>query len=315
MVFGLLYGECFGPTGLVAPDWSHRWTSRSSLLVGGDRVRRRAAGRRVRDRARSTGSARAAGARALRAVRHRRDRAVPRRRRPGSLPGTGISAGWAWSPSWPRSSALVLAFIGLRSAAGGGGAGRRAGHRRDCSTWSSGWAPTSYRFARLAAFGLTHAVLGLVVWEATVGLWRQGGAAVAGAVVVFVIGNAAGVRTGGARRRHPGAAPRVLRAVLPGLPGRGSAVPAVARPDGDRPPDSPMRRHAMIAYLARRGRVPLAVLRRRAPGCAGPRRDGAAAGRRAAPRVVVVDRPARPWPGRPRPRRRCTGGGAAAAWR
>ncbi len=45
-------------------------------------------------------------------------------------------------------------------------------------------------FARLAAFGLTHAVLGWMVWSATVALWHRGVLGAAGAVVVFVAGNA-----------------------------------------------------------------------------------------------------------------------------
>ena len=44
-------------------------------------------------------------------------------------------------------------------------------------------------FARLAAFGLTHAALGAVVWEATSSLWGQGLAAGLAAVLVFVVGN------------------------------------------------------------------------------------------------------------------------------
>ena len=45
-------------------------------------------------------------------------------------------------------------------------------------------------FARLAAFGLTHAALGAVVWGATTALWSSGGLAVAAAVLVFLAGNA-----------------------------------------------------------------------------------------------------------------------------
>ena len=44
----------------------------------------------------------------------------------------------------------------------------------------------------------------------------------------------AGVQPGSARRRHPGAPPGVLRAVLAGLRHPGPAVPAMARADGDR---------------------------------------------------------------------------------
>ena len=45
-------------------------------------------------------------------------------------------------------------------------------------------------FARLAAFGLTHAALGLLVWEGTRALWHRGGVLAAAAVVVFAVGNA-----------------------------------------------------------------------------------------------------------------------------
>ena len=44
-------------------------------------------------------------------------------------------------------------------------------------------------FARLAAFGLTHAALGQIVWDGTTSLWASGGAAVLAAVAVFVGGN------------------------------------------------------------------------------------------------------------------------------
>ncbi|MFJ8200783.1 V-type ATPase 116kDa subunit family protein [Streptomyces sp. NPDC096152] len=45
-------------------------------------------------------------------------------------------------------------------------------------------------FARLAAFGLTHAALADVVWRGTAGLARHGGAALAGAAAVLVVGTA-----------------------------------------------------------------------------------------------------------------------------
>lgn len=45
-------------------------------------------------------------------------------------------------------------------------------------------------FARLAAFGLTHAALGQVVWHGTTALWGRGAGAAASAVALFVVGNA-----------------------------------------------------------------------------------------------------------------------------
>jgi V/A-type H+-transporting ATPase subunit I len=43
-------------------------------------------------------------------------------------------------------------------------------------------------FGRLAAFGLTHAAIGLVVWEGARSLWGPGLSAV-GAVALFIVGN------------------------------------------------------------------------------------------------------------------------------
>ena len=45
-------------------------------------------------------------------------------------------------------------------------------------------------FARLAAFGLTHAALCMIVWSATSALWHRGTASRLVAVVVFLVGNA-----------------------------------------------------------------------------------------------------------------------------
>ncbi len=46
-------------------------------------------------------------------------------------------------------------------------------------------------FARLAAFGLTHAALCGVVWSATTGLWHRGPALWWAAIIIFLVGNAA----------------------------------------------------------------------------------------------------------------------------
>lgn len=45
-------------------------------------------------------------------------------------------------------------------------------------------------FARLAAFGLTHAALGALVWSGTTGLWHRGSGWLLAAVAVFLVGNA-----------------------------------------------------------------------------------------------------------------------------
>ncbi|WP_338674840.1 V-type ATPase 116kDa subunit family protein [Streptomyces sp. SCSIO 30461] len=47
-----------------------------------------------------------------------------------------------------------------------------------------------FSFARLAAFGMTHAALGEIVWRGTSALAGKGPAALLGAVIVFTVGNA-----------------------------------------------------------------------------------------------------------------------------
>jgi V/A-type H+-transporting ATPase subunit I len=51
-------------------------------------------------------------------------------------------------------------------------------------------------FARLAAFGLTHAAIGWVVWTGVTALWGSGPLAAVAAVVVFVLGNAVAMGLG-----------------------------------------------------------------------------------------------------------------------
>jgi V/A-type H+-transporting ATPase subunit I len=84
---------------------------------------------------------------------------------------------------------MATAYAGLLASAGGGAAGAaEAGVGLFDLVLRLGSNLVS--FARLAAFGLTHAALGAVVWQATVGLWPQGGLGAVGAVLVFLLGNA-----------------------------------------------------------------------------------------------------------------------------
>ena len=201
-----------------------------------------AAGRRLRARHRQPGPR---GRLALR-------RSTPPRagrRRP-------CSSGWGCS--WPGSyrerlarslGAALVAVAGpgalLRRPATPGPAAAASGVAEavvELSTSWSGSAPTSCRFARLAAFGLTHAALGAVVWGATTALWLRGGPAVVRRGPGLPRRQRRRLRAGGPRRRRPGAAPGVLRAVLPGVRGRGPAVPALARSRWRRPPSPGPRR-------------------------------------------------------------------------
>jgi len=108
-----------------------------------------------------------------------------------ALVAAGVLSGWVWP--WAAglvvvAVALVLVAIGLRLGAGPGGAGAlQASVELVDVVIRLGSNVVS--FARLAAFGLTHAALGEVVWDATRSLWGARPSAAA-AVAVFVIGHA-----------------------------------------------------------------------------------------------------------------------------
>ncbi|MER6310196.1 V-type ATPase 116kDa subunit family protein [Streptomyces sp. NPDC001657] len=84
---------------------------------------------------------------------------------------------------------LFLAGYGLYAATGGGPGGvAQTGVQLFDVVVRMGSNLVS--FARLAAFGITHAALGSIVWEGTTALAGKGAAALVAAVVVFVVGNA-----------------------------------------------------------------------------------------------------------------------------
>jgi V/A-type H+-transporting ATPase subunit I len=82
---------------------------------------------------------------------------------------------------------LALSFAGLRAAAGPGAGGvvQAAVELVDVVIRVGA---NLVSFARLAAFGMTHAALAAVVWNGTVALWHRGLLGVAGAVAVFLAG-------------------------------------------------------------------------------------------------------------------------------
>lgn len=188
MAFGLAYGEFFGPTGVVPVLWLAPMDQPVPLLLS----------------AVGLGAVLLAGAYALGTVNRVREGgwrlAVYA---PSGLAGVllFLAAGlgtlaWYGTIWWLAFAAagvalagLGLAYAGLFAGAGGGAAGGvQAAIELFDTVIRLGANVVS--FARLAAFGLTHAVLGWIVWEATTGLWRHGIAAAAGAVVVFAAGNA-----------------------------------------------------------------------------------------------------------------------------
>ena len=83
---------------------------------------------------------------------------------------------------------LLLALIGLYAESGGGAAGllQAAIGGLDLVVRLGS---NLVSFARLAAFGMTHAALGWVVWRGTTALWAHSWIGAVGAVVLFVVGN------------------------------------------------------------------------------------------------------------------------------
>lgn len=187
-VFGLLYGECFGPTGLVPVLWLNPLSRPVTLLVT-------AAG---------IGAVLLAGAYAL---------GVANRWREGGwrsalyapsgvagacvFLGAGLAAAGWYLHVVPLLAAgvglgvagLALAFAGFAAEAGGGGTGLvQAGVELVDLVVRLGSNVVS--FTRLAAFGLTHAALGLLVWNGTRALWGHGGGLAAAGIAAFAAGTA-----------------------------------------------------------------------------------------------------------------------------
>jgi len=187
-VFGLLYGEFFGPTGLVPTVWLDPLSHPIPLLAAGIAV----------------GAVLLAGAYALGTINRLREGGWRLALyAPSGIAGTALfvgigvaAAGW-YLHLGPLviagvvvvTVALVLAFIGFAAEAGGGGTGA-VQVSVELFDLVVRLGSNVVSFARLAAFGLTHAALGLLVWEGTTALWHRGGAAAGAAVLVFLLGNA-----------------------------------------------------------------------------------------------------------------------------
>jgi V/A-type H+/Na+-transporting ATPase subunit I len=186
--FGLLYGECFGPTGLVPVLWINPLDHALTLLLV----------------AMGVGAVMLAGAYALGTINRWREGGWSAALYAQSgiagttvFLGAGVMAGgWYFrhgallaAGGFLAAAGLVLAAAGFLAEAGGGGAGRiQAAVEVFDLVVRLGSNVVS--FTRLAAFGLTHAALGLLVWEGTRALWHRGGLLAAAAVVVFVAGTA-----------------------------------------------------------------------------------------------------------------------------
>jgi V/A-type H+-transporting ATPase subunit I len=111
--------------------------------------------------------------------------------------GAGVlAAGWYFHRELLFAAGGFVALAGLALAAvgfvAGAGGGRAGGMQATVELFDLVVRIGSnlVSFTRLAAFGLTHAALGLLVWEGARALWQRGGAACVAAVAVFALGTA-----------------------------------------------------------------------------------------------------------------------------
>jgi V/A-type H+-transporting ATPase subunit I len=188
IVFGVLFGEFFGPTGVLPVLWINPLEEPILLL----------------EVAIGVGACLLAGSYVLGTINRWREGgwrlalvATSGIAGIAVFLGIGLLALGAYlQESWLVTTAvvvgvggLILTFIGLFAAAGGGGAGvAEASVELFNGVMRLGTNIVS--FARLAAFGLAHAALGAIVWQGTTGLWAVGGLAMLAAVALFVVGNA-----------------------------------------------------------------------------------------------------------------------------
>lgn len=188
MLAGAAYGEFFGPTGLLPVLWLSPLSSPARLLAAavvfgaGLLAVAHAAGavNRVREGGWSTGLYAASGCAGLLfyvglalvaagALLHRP---------PAAVVGAALAV-----------AGLALVAFGLFRATAGGGAGFAETVVRlfDVVVRTG---TNTLSFARLAAFGLTHAALADLVWRGTAGLAGHGVAGVVGAMLLFAVGTA-----------------------------------------------------------------------------------------------------------------------------
>ncbi len=188
MFFGALYGEFFGPTGLVPAVWLHPLDEPVRLMAAAVGV----------------GAVLLAGAYVVGTVNRYREGGwalalyAPTGVAGGALfLGLGAIAFGTYLGADAVAAAgmvvwlagLGLAFVGLWAGAGGGASGAAQATVELFDTVVR-LASNLVSFARLAAFGLTHAAIAALVWDGTTSLVSRGAAGVVAAVVVFLAGTA-----------------------------------------------------------------------------------------------------------------------------
>lgn len=188
MLAGAAYGEFFGPTGLLPVLWLSPLDSPARLLAAavvfgaGLLAVAHAAGavNRVREGGWGTALYAASGSAGLLFYLGLAlaTAGLLLHRPPATLVGATLAV-----------TGLALVAFGLFRATAGGAAGcaETAVQLFDIVVRTG---TNTLSFARLAAFGLTHAALADLVWRGTTGLAGHGAAGVVGAVVLFTVGTA-----------------------------------------------------------------------------------------------------------------------------
>jgi V/A-type H+-transporting ATPase subunit I len=182
IAFGALYGEFFGPTGLVPALWLRPMERPVALMAAAVCV----------------GAALLAGALVLGTVNRVREAGwAAALYAPSGIAGIALLSGLALvAAGWYAHLVpvlilgvglavlgMLLVFVGFASEGGAFEAGVQL------FDTVLGLGSNVASFTRLAAFGLTHAALGWIVWEGARALWLRGTAGTAVAVAVFVAGN------------------------------------------------------------------------------------------------------------------------------
>ena len=188
-VFGVLFGEFFGPTGVLRPVWIDPLEQPVELLGAAVGV----------------GALLLGGAYALGTVNRWREHGWQAALvAPTGLAGVAMFLGlgllaWGVAVSTPALVGagvtvavvgLVLTFLGLFAAAGGGGAGA-AQATVEVMDAVIGLGTSLVSFARLAAFGLAHAALSSLLADGVTALANQGPLGRVGALVLAVVGTLA----------------------------------------------------------------------------------------------------------------------------
>jgi V/A-type H+/Na+-transporting ATPase subunit I len=187
-IFGLLYGEFFGPTGVLPMLWLDPLADPVRLLVVAVAI----------------GAVLLALAYGLGTVNRLREGGI----RAALYASSGIAGATVFLGLGVLTAGYLVHLIAVLVAGGlivgiglglsaigmfaesGGGAAGVSGSGIGLLDLVTHIGANLVSFARLAAFGITHAALGMLVWDATVGAVHRGVAGLAVAAIIFLVGNA-----------------------------------------------------------------------------------------------------------------------------